>query len=123
MTKQTVNQICDQLTKLADNFAENERIIRALTETIRLMKYDVTKEELEKRPMGDEFEEIKRMLRELQSERVKRDYIDSPFTYPGPAYPMRMPDITCNPCSSTQTVSSIYAGVPETTVKTLKDYK
>ena len=40
MTKNTINQICDKLTDMADNFAEQERILRGLIAVIRSSQDD-----------------------------------------------------------------------------------
>lgn len=128
MDKQTVNRICDSLTSLADNLAEQERIVRGLEAHIRSLKYEVTLEELEKKtPDADRWDRLEKLLKEALEGAKTKDkgspYINTPFPNPGPSDWPPLPPITCGvkvtPCNSTQTVSSVFAGVPDATVKTI----
>ena len=69
MNKNTINQICDKLIMLADNFAEQERILRALEALVRSLKDD-TKDA--KQPLNqpeDKLGNIEKLLKELMEQK------------------------------------------------------
>lgn len=128
MNKQTTNRIVDLLSKLADSLAEQERTVRALATEIQTLKYDVTPEELAKPAKEDTLTGIERMLKELLEEKQQKPkYPFDPYPYPPYRdYPLKPIEPTCGGVGLPQVnlcTNSTYAGVPETTVKTLKDYK
>ena len=98
MNKNTINQICDKLIMLADNFAEQERILRALEALVRSLKDD-TKDT--KQPLNqpeDKLGNIEKLLKELMEQKEGKGteypkqwpfdthpYINKgPFISPGP---------------------------------------
>ena len=64
MTKNTINQICDKLTDMADNFAEQERILRGLIAVIRSSQDDKEPKVINTLP-EDKLGVIEKLIREL----------------------------------------------------------
>ena len=64
MTKNTINQICEKLTILADNYAEQERTLRGLIAIIRAAKDEEEPKVVNTLP-EDKIGVIERLLKEL----------------------------------------------------------
>ena len=110
MTKNTINQICDKLTTLADNFAEQERTIRGLIAVIRAAKDEDEPKVVNTLP-EDQLGVIERLLKELIE---KKEGKSGPFPerFPYDTHPYLSPkpgdqpgwwnnQPFCNPCNST----------------------
>jgi hypothetical protein len=110
MTKNTINQICDKLTTLADNFAEQERTLRGLIAVIRTAKDEDEPKVVNTLP-EDKIGVIERLLKELLE---KKEGKSSPFPgqFPFDTHPHISPKVGdqpgwwnnqpfCNPCNST----------------------
>lgn len=109
MTKNTINQICDKLTILADNFAEQERTLRGLIAVIRAAKDEDEPKVVNTLP-EDQLGAIERLLKELIE---KKEGKSGPFPerFPYDTHPHLSPkpgdypgwwnnQPFCNPCSS-----------------------
>lgn len=122
MNKQTTNRIVDLLSKFADNLAEQERVVRALATEIQTLKYDVTREELEKPAKEEHLTTIEKLLKELLEEKKQVPVPGFPFdTHPhitpyisGPTADMPQVNLCTN---------STYAGVDKVTLKQLSGCK
>ena len=77
MTKNTINQICDKLTTLADNCAEQERILRGLIAVIRAAKDEKEPQIINTQP-DDKLSVIEKLLKELME---KKEGERTPFPY------------------------------------------
>lgn len=110
MTKNTINQICDKLTDMADNFAEQERILRGLIAVIRASQDDKEPKVINMLP-EDKLGVIERLMRELLEQKEGKS---GPFPgqFPFDTHPHISPKVgeqpgwwnnqpLCNPCNST----------------------
>lgn len=135
MNKQTTNRIVDLLSKFADSLAEQERTVRALATEIQTLKYDVTREELEKPAKEEHLTTIEKLLQELLEEKKKVPVPGFPFdTHPHitpyispkvgdpPEWMNQGPFATGAP-QVTLCTNSTYAGVDKVTLKQLGDCK
>jgi len=106
MTKNTINQICEKLTVLADNCAEQERTIRGLIAIIRASKDE--KPEVINTIPDEKLSVIEQLLRELKE---KRSEDKKPDRFPFDTHPHITPYVGdqpgwwnnqpfCTPCSS-----------------------
>jgi hypothetical protein len=75
MTKNTINQICEKLTILADNYAEQERTLRGLIAVIRAAKDEDEPKVVNTLP-EDKLGTIERLLKELME---KKEGKSGPF--------------------------------------------
>ena len=105
MNKNTINQICDKLIMLADNYAEQERILRSLESLVRSLK-DEAREDKPSNKKEDQLDIIERLLREMNQKRETY-----PKEFPFDTHPHLNPKVgdppgwwknqpLCNPCSS-----------------------
>jgi len=93
MNKNTINQICDKLIMLADNYAEQERILRSLEALVRRSLKDEAKDT--KQPTNtqdDRLDTIERLLREMN--RKKEVY---PKDFPFDTHPYLNPKVGDQP--------------------------
>ena len=96
MNKNTINQICDKLIMLADNFAEQERILRALEALVRSLKDD-TKDA--KQPLNqpeDKLGNIEKLLKELMEQKEGKG-ISYPKQWPYDTHPYLNPKVGDQP--------------------------
>lgn len=77
MTKNTINQICDKLTDMADNFAEQERILRGLVAVLRASKDEEEPKVINTLP-EDKLGVIEKLIRELKEQKEGK-----PSPFPG----------------------------------------
>ena len=109
MTKNTINQICDKLTDMADNFAEQERILRGLIAVIRSSQDDTEPKVINTLP-EDKLGVIEKLMRELLEQKEGKS---GPFPgqFPFDTHPHLSPKVGdppgwwnnqpwCTPCSS-----------------------
>ena len=69
MNKNTINQICDKLIMLADNYAEQERILRSLEALVRSLKDEAKDTKQPTNTQDDRLDVIERLLREMNQKR------------------------------------------------------
>lgn len=81
MNKNTINQICDKLIMLADNFAEQERILRALEALVRSLKDDANDTKQPLNQPEDKLGNIEKLLKELMEQKEGK----------GTSYPKQWP--------------------------------
>lgn len=102
MNKNTINQICDKLIMLADNYAEQERILRSLEALVRSLK-DESKEDKPINKKEDQLDIIERLLREMNQKPKEFPFDTHPYLNPKvgdqPGWWNNQP--FCNPCNST----------------------
>lgn len=92
MNKNTINQICDKLIMLADNYAEQERILRSLEALVRSLKDEAKDTKQPTNTQDDRLDVIERLLREMNQK--KETY---PKDYPFDTHPYLNPKIGDQP--------------------------
>lgn len=106
MNKNTINQICDKLIMLADNYAEQERILRSLEALVRSLKDEAKDTKQPTNTQDDRLDIIERLLREMNQKRETY-----PKEFPFDTHPYLSPkpgdqpgwwnnQPFCNPCST-----------------------
>ena len=92
MNKNTINQICDKLIMLADNYAEQERILRSLEALVRSLKDEAKDTKQPTNTQDDRLDTIERLLREMN--RKKEVY---PKDFPFDTHPYLNPKVGDQP--------------------------
>lgn len=111
MTKNTINQICDKLTTLADNFAEQERTLRGLIAIIRAAKDEDEPKVVNTLP-EDKLGVIERLLKELME---KKEGKSGPFPerFPFDTHPHVTPYVGDQPGWMQYGPQSVQSSKPE----------
>ena len=81
MNKNTINQICDKLIMLADNYAEQERILRSLEALVRSLKDEAKDTKQPLNQPDDKLGNIEKLLKELMEQKEGK----------GTSYPKQWP--------------------------------